>query len=186
MTVAYPAPLLQMSGVARRLANIEWVRTEVSTMKMALLTSMLFLSSPGIAEPPPDVAQWAARHATASDALSTWIRDNPEGARQLFWWDRTHPLRARFFVRWFVDHPDARIDDFSSQFSDLPAVKLVLKPNQPAFEAFIAWVRAHPAAASDLSAHLRGVSWVGFHVYRDLWDAKAAPPPSDPSPDKAN
>jgi hypothetical protein len=125
--------------------------------------------------PAPLISQWADTHPAMS-SLATWTQENPDAARQVFWWNRRHPLRAQSWLRWILDHPDQSIDEFTSAHQGWPATNLVLNPNGEALAGLAAWVRAHPAAVQDLLSEPRGFAWVGFHDLDSLWVQPAADP----------
>ena len=143
------------------------------TRLFVLAGLVLSLSSAARAgEVSPAISGWGQSHPDAASALAGIVQSDPEGARRLFLWNRDHPLRARAFVAWINDQPDQSLDDFIEAHPRWPAVDLVIKPYRATFEAFIDWGRAHPQAARDLASQPRGLSFVGLHLFGDLWDSK--------------
>ncbi len=135
---------------------------------------ILSCSNVGLAqEASPLISGWDKNHPEAAASLATLVRSNPVAAGRMFLWNRDHPLRSQSFVAWINEHPDKSLDDFIASHRYWPVVDLVIKPYRALFEAFIAWGRAHPDATRDLASEPRGLSWVGFHTFGDLWDSRA-------------
>jgi hypothetical protein len=152
--------------------------------RLLLVLALVFSRAALGQEVSSEISSWDRTHPAAAATLASLIRDNPEGARRLFLWNRDHPLRAQAFVAWINGHPDQSLDDFLVSHRYWPVVDLVLKPYRPTVEAFIAWGRAHPDAAQDLASQPRGLAWVGFHVFGDLWDSQKPGVPTD-APEQA-
>ena len=152
---------------------------------LAVAGWILMASSAGFAgEVSPVISGWNANHGEAASTLANLVRSNPEAARRMFLWNRDHPLRSQSFVAWINEHPDQSLDDFLASHRYWPVVDLVIRPYRATFEAFIAWGRAHPDAARDLASQPRGLAWVGFHVFGDLWDTRtplSAPTDQEPA-----
>jgi hypothetical protein len=90
----------------------------------------------------------------------------PDAARRLVSWDERHTEQAREFVTWTVTQPGGGIEAFLASHPKGQFLSDVGERHMLAADAFMAWCRRHPEAATELVSHPRGLEWVGRHLYR--------------------
>ena len=146
-------------------------------MRSAALALCLVLPGLACAGPRPMPAapaaegleSWSARHPEASRELGEWVRAHPRAAHLFFDWDGHHPERSKEFVTWTLEHPGLDIDAFAFTHLNWETFDQINEKHRPAAQAFMKWVRRHPAAAESLMSHPRGLEWAGHHLYQDAW-----------------
>ena len=132
-------------------------------MRLAPLALLLF-AAPIMGGQPEGLAEWEHNHYRGAHALGDWVKQNPDAAKAFFDWDGEYPDAAKLFVGWAVNNRTAPIELFLKNHPNMTYFSDMSQQHRTAFNAFIAWCRAYPAAAEGLFNHPLGLKWIGAHL----------------------